>query len=100
MISNIIRTDGRLIGEFRSYISFEALVNKSHIEEIKEIITNQLFEELAREDTSGLFTYKILNIIYHEDLFGYMFDVTFEFIQNKVLVEQLKIVSERLETGL
>ena len=97
---NVYKNGERLIGVFKSFISFTELQDKDHLTGLKEIITEQLLIELDKEENSGLFAYKILNIIHENDIFGYQFVVEFEFVPNKELVEELKVVSERLEIGL
>jgi len=96
---NIVKKDGKLIGIYQEFFSDEILVIEK---DLKNYIYNRLIEELKIEDTSGLFTYEIIESAQEvsKDLFGVSYAIVFEFVPNKELVAELNLVAERLEVGL
>ena len=96
---NIVKKDGKLIGIYQEFFSDELLMVEK---DLKNYIYNRLIEELKIEDTSGLFTYEIIESAKEvsKDLFGVSYAIIFEFVPNKELVAELNLVAERLEVGL
>lgn len=97
---NIFRDNkGKLMGVYEELLTNQILLIEK---DVKSYITSRLFEELKKEDTSGLFTYNIIKIgeLTSPDLFGKSYYIMFEFVPNKELVEEFRYLSERLEVGL
>lgn len=96
---NVLRQGDKLIGIYDTILTNEMITT---IADIKQYLIDSLMAELKAQDESDLFTYQILEINEDAvpDLFGRRCAVAFEFIPNKELVEQLKVVHERLGVGL
>jgi hypothetical protein len=96
---NIVKKDGKLIGIYEIVLSNEELMMQK---DIKKYIVDSLMNELNKEDNSDLFTYNILEVneCTDTDLYGRKCGIVFEFVPNAELVEELKLVAERLQIGL
>jgi hypothetical protein len=96
---NVIRENGKLLGVYRLYISNEEIMNIIP-DSINQYIIDKLYEELKNDDSSNLFSYTIINCNNTNDLFGKNYEIIFEFVPNQELLNELKIVTERLQIGL
>ena len=96
---NIVKQNGKLLGIYQEFFSEDILMAEK---DFNTYLYNRLMKELEVEDTSGLFTYKIIEQAKEvsKDLFGISYAIIFEFVPNKDLVEELKVLAERLEVGL
>jgi hypothetical protein len=98
---NVYKLGDKLIGSYKVFITNEELQRLGD-SEITSYYMNNLIEELKKEDTSGLFEYKILEVkkMESEDLYGMEYEIIFEFIPDKIFIEESKLVAERLQIGL
>lgn len=97
---NIFRDNkGKLMGVYSEYLSHALLMVEK---DLPSYIYKNWIEELAKEDTSGLFTYKIIESSKEvsRDLFGVNYAIIFEFVPNKELIEEFRVLNERMEIGL
>jgi hypothetical protein len=98
MIS-VAKQDNKLIGIYQTFLPTEEVICILPYT-LKDYILNKLYQELDEQDESGLFTYNILGGTNEQELFGLKCEIVFEFIPNKELIEELKIITERLQIGL
>jgi hypothetical protein len=94
-----MKQGNKIIGIYTVYITLPEL---SAIRFISNHVTDKLLEELKKDDSSDLFSYEVISVKADEtpDFFGINYTVVFEFVPNKELVEELKLLAERMEVGL
>jgi hypothetical protein len=97
----ILRQGDKLIGVYEKHTPFAELKEIHHLD-MRLYLLNSLIKELEENDKSELFSYNIIEVkeSLSPDLYGSNSEIIFEFIPNKELVEELKVVSERLQIGL
>jgi hypothetical protein len=93
---NVIKQNGKLIGQYRRFLD-KTLYRLNDY----DYLMSEIIKQLEQDEKSDLFTYGNFNVTeMYTDFFGTSYFVQFEFIPNKELLEELKIVAERLQIGL
>jgi hypothetical protein len=94
-----MKQGNKIIGIYTIYMT---LIELSAIRYVSNFVAEKLMKELKKDDSSDLFSYDVISIKGDEtpDFFGMNYTVVFEFVPNKELVEELKLLAERMEVGL
>ena len=96
---NIMRYGDKLVGIYQIHLDNDLLVP---IKDVKTYLIDNLMEELSKDTSGDLFTYKVLNVNKSKstDLFGINCEIMFEFVPNPELFKDIAEVTARLEVGL
>jgi hypothetical protein len=95
----VYRIGDKIFGQYKIFISNAELMN---IRYVSNYLSDKCLTELKKQENSEIFTYNIIKATLSDtpDLFGRLGEVIIEFVPNKELAEELKLVTERLIIGL
>jgi hypothetical protein len=96
---NVMKYGDKLIGVYQIHLDNELLQT---IKDVKAYLIDNLMEEIKKDASEDLFTYKILNVneLKDTDLLGRNCEIMFEFVPNQILFKEIAEVTERLQIGL